>query len=77
MGMDSVWLVRMNGTVIHHVTHPIVVVVGAMDGAVLMDIVLSLHPVVLLLRCEVREAGVGSHWAGQERSDILLSCIDR
>ena len=62
---------------IHHATQTIVDVVGVRDAAVLMGIVLSWNPVTLLVRCEVREAGVGSQWAGQERSDILLSCIDR
>ena len=36
MGMDHVWLVMMNGTVIHDATHPIVVDVGAVGSVVLM-----------------------------------------
>ena len=73
MGMDPVWLVMMNGTVIHHTTHPIVVDVRAVDGAVLMDVLLPLHPVFLVGRCEMLEAGVGSLGrSGEVRPTVIM-----
>ena len=49
----------MKGNVIHHATQTIVDVGGGRAAAVLMGLVLSWNPVTLLVRCEVREAGVG------------------
>ena len=73
MGRAHVQLGRRKGNVTHHATQIIVGVTGLGSAAVLMSVVLSYYPVTLLVRCEVREAGVGSHWAGQQRSNILLS----
>ena len=67
---------RRKGNVTHHATQIIVGVTGLGSAAVLMSVVLSYYLVTLLVRCEARGAGVGSHWAGQQRSNILLSCID-
>ena len=67
---------RRKGNVTHHATQIIVGVSGLGSAGVLMSVVLSYYLVTLLVRCEARGVGRGFILGGQQRSNLLLSCID-